>query len=73
MAPPASYKRSYSSFKSSNPESPIYNRVHRRVITRDPSKPIYKASSLVAIINGFIRAIKGEDLIMNIESITNFI
>ncbi len=73
MAPPASFKRSCSSFESSNPRSPIHNRVHRRVITRDFGKPIYEASSLVAIINGFIGIIKGEDLIMNIESIADFI
>jgi len=73
MAPPASFKRSCSSFESPNPRSPIHNRVHRRVITRDFGKPIYEASSLVAIINGFIGVIKGEDLIMNIESIADFI
>ncbi len=73
MVPPANFKRSCSSFESSNPGSPIHNRVHRRVITRDPGKPIYQASSLVAIISGFIGAIKGEDLIMSIESIADFL
>ena len=67
MASPASFKRSCSSFESSNPGSPIHNRVHRRVVTRDPGKPIHQASSPVAIINGFIGAIKGADLVKHRE------
>lgn len=42
----------------------MHNRVRRRTITRDPGKLIYKASSPLAIINGFIGAIKGEDLVI---------
>ena len=35
------------------------NRVHRRVVTRDLGKPIERASSLVALLNGVIGAIQG--------------
>lgn len=73
IAPPASLKRSCSSFESRNSGSPVHNRVHRRVITRDPGKPIYNASSPVALITGLIGAIKGENLILNIESIADLI
>ena len=59
MAPPSA-KRSCSSFESRNLGSPTHNRIHRRVITRSPGKPIYKASSPLAIINGFIGAIEGK-------------
>ena len=72
-APPPSSKRSCSSLESFNPGSPIHNRVHRRVITRDCGKTLYEASSSVAIITGLIGAIKGEDLIMKIKSIADFI
>lgn len=73
MTPPARIKRSCSSFESRISGSPIHNRVHRLIITRDPGKPIYNASSPVALINGLIGAIKGEKLIMNIESIADLI
>ncbi len=73
MAPPASFKRSCSSFESWNSGSPVHNRVHRLVITRDFGKPIYEASSPVVLITGFIGAIKGEDLVVNIKSIADFI
>ena len=73
MAPPASFKRSCSSFESWNSVSPVHNRVHRLIITRDFGKPIYEASSPVALITGLIGAIKGEDLIMNIENIADLI
>ena len=72
IAPPANFKRSCSSFESPNPGSPTHNRVHRRIITRDPGKPIYKASSPVALITGLLGAIKGENLVINIESIADF-
>ena len=73
MAPPASFKRSCSSFESQNSGSPVHNRVHRLIITRDPGKPIYKASSPVALITGLIGAINGENLMTNIEGIADFI
>ncbi len=55
-----SAKRSCSSLRLINPKKSFHNRVHRRVITRDPGKPIYKASSPVALIHGFIGAIHGK-------------
>ncbi|KAL8906150.1 MAG: hypothetical protein Q9207_002183 [Kuettlingeria erythrocarpa] len=65
MAPPASSKRSRSSFESRNSGSSIYNRVHRLIITRDPGKPMYQASSPVALINGLVGAIKGHESSLN--------
>ena len=59
MAPPLT-KRSCSSLRSINPKKSFHNRVHRRVITRDPGRPIYEASSRVAVIKGFIGAISGK-------------
>lgn len=56
MAPPANSKKNCS---RRNSGSPTHNRVHRLIITRDPGKPIYKASSPVALITGLIGAIKG--------------
>lgn len=71
MAPQANLKRSCSSLESRNPVLPVHNRVHRLVITRDFGKPIYEASSPVALITGMIGAIKGEDPIINIEEIAD--
>ncbi len=59
MAPPMT-KRSCSSFRSPISMKTSHNRVHRRVITRDPGRPIYKASSRLALLTGFIGAISGE-------------
>ena len=59
MAPPMT-KRSCSSLRSLLSTKTSHNRVHRRVITRDPGRPIYKASSRLALITGFIGAISGE-------------
>ncbi|KAI4123443.1 MAG: hypothetical protein LQ341_007200, partial [Variospora aurantia] len=56
----------------SPPEPTIHNRVHRLIITRDPGKPIWQASSPGALLTGLVGAIKGEALIMSIESIANF-
>ena len=69
MAPPASNKRSRSSQRSKDTGTPTHNRVHRRVITKDAGKPIYKASSPVAIINGFIGAICGKCVSISIKNI----
>ena len=52
--------RSHSSFQSQEPEKLLDNRVHRRVITQDPGKSLYEASSPRAIINAFLGAIHGE-------------
>ena len=70
MAPPANNKRSRSSRRSKDTGTPTHNRVHRRVITKDAGKPIYKASSPVAIINGFIRAIHGKSVGVSIKNIS---
>ena len=59
MAPPPA-KRSCSSLRPVNPKKTFHNRVHRRVITRDPGKPIYETSSPVAVVKGFIGAISGK-------------
>ena len=56
----SSAKRSRSSFQSREPEKPLHNRVHRRIITRDAGKDVYEAKSLRGIINGFLGAIHGE-------------
>lgn len=53
-------KSSGSSPQSTDPKTSFYNRVHRRVITQTPGKPIYKASSRVAMINGFLGALSGK-------------
>ncbi|KAI9715652.1 MAG: hypothetical protein M1812_005804 [Candelaria pacifica] len=65
IAPPASFKRSCSSFESRHSGSPTHNRVHRLIITQDPGKPIYKASSRVAIINALIGAVSGHESLLN--------
>ncbi|KAK3177887.1 hypothetical protein OEA41_000019 [Lepraria neglecta] len=73
MALPASIKRSCLSLGSRNADTPIYNRVHRRVITRDPGKTIEEASSLIAVLNGLIGAIKGQDHTISIDDLTDII
>ena len=73
ITPSARIKRSCSSFKSRNSGSPIHNRVYQLIITQDPGKLIYNVSSSVTLINGLIGAIRGEKLIINIESIANLI
>ncbi|KAI9758368.1 MAG: hypothetical protein M1835_000602 [Candelina submexicana] len=65
MAPRGGIKRSCSSLRSRNSEMLIHNRVHRRVITCDAGKAIYKASSRVAIMNGFIGAMSGHESLLN--------
>ncbi len=68
-APPP--KRSRSSLQPINLENSVHNRVHRRIITRDPGKPIYEASSPVAVIKGFIGAISGAYTGICISDITD--
>ncbi|KAL2041528.1 hypothetical protein N7G274_005910 [Stereocaulon virgatum] len=65
MTPRASSKRSCSSFESWKSGSPIHNRVHRRVITRDFGKPLYEASCPAVLITGLIGAIKGHESLLN--------
>ena len=59
MAPPLT-KRSRSSLPPIKPEGSSRNRVHRRVITYNPGRPIYETSSPVAVVRGFTGAIDGE-------------
>lgn len=59
MATPLT-KRSCSSLRSMDLGKSFHNRVHRRVITRDPGRPIQKASSRLAVITGLIGAISGK-------------
>ena len=56
----SSTKRSRFSSQSRDPEKPLHNRVHRRIVIRDAGKHIIEASSLGGIINGFLGAIHGE-------------
>ena len=58
MAPPLT-KRSCLSLPPIKPEGSFRNRVHRRVITHDPGRPIYETSP-VAVLRGFIGAISGK-------------
>ncbi|CAH0020155.1 unnamed protein product [Clonostachys rhizophaga] len=58
--------------KRSRPASPANasrerpsNRVHRRVILRDYGKPIYKASSLVALLSALEDCVEGHELLYN--------
>ena len=69
IAPRSDIKRFYSSFELRKSQLPSHKRVRRRTVTRDPGKPIYKASSPVAIINGFIGAIYGKCVGISIETI----
>ncbi|OJD13994.1 hypothetical protein AJ78_05607 [Emergomyces pasteurianus Ep9510] len=59
---PPSKRQSVSSTRV-DPKSEISNRVHRRVVVQDYGKPIYKASSRVALLEAFEGCIEGyEDL-----------
>ncbi|KAL9019595.1 MAG: hypothetical protein Q9185_003137 [Variospora sp. 1 TL-2023] len=60
----SSTKRSRTSFQSREPEKPLHNRVHRRIITQDAGKDVYKAKSLKGIINGFLGAIHGHESLL---------
>lgn len=53
-------KKPRSSFGSRDSRTLTHNRIHRRVITRDAGRNIQAATSLLAVINGLIGAIKGE-------------
>ena len=69
LEPQFSTKRSRSSFQIRDPEKPLHNRVHRRIVTRDAGKHVYEASSLRGIINGFLGAIHGEYVRISIHNI----
>ncbi|KAI9809767.1 MAG: hypothetical protein M1825_000200 [Sarcosagium campestre] len=61
MENPSPLTRSRSSQRSKDDEVTLRNRVHRRVITCSAGKPIERASSLVAVLNGLIGAIDGHE------------
>lgn len=52
-------KRPRSSLRSRDSGTPTNNRIRRRVITRNAGRTIQHATSLLAVINGMIGAIKG--------------
>ena len=52
-------------------ESQVSNRVHRRIITSPPGKPIMEAQSPHTLLNGFIGVIKGNVLKVIIDSMSN--
>ena len=58
--PPAKRSRSISPIKPGNNPVPP-NRVHRRVVLRDYGKPIYEASSPVALLAALEACIKGHE------------
>ena len=58
--PPAKRSRSISPIKPGNNPVPP-NRVHRRVVLRDYGKPIYEASSPVALLAAFEACITGHE------------
>ena len=53
-------KKPRSSLGSRDSTTLTHNRIRRRVITRDAGRNIQNATSLLAVINGLIGAIKGE-------------
>ncbi|TWU70363.1 hypothetical protein ED733_000050, partial [Metarhizium rileyi] len=59
--PPAKRSRPTSPSKADSEQLP--NRVHRRVIVRDYGKPIYKASSRVALLSALEGCIEGHELL----------
>ena len=69
LKPQSFIKRSRFNFQSQEPEKPLHNRIHRRVVTQDPDKHLYDVSSLRAIINAFLGAIHDEYVGINICNI----
>uniref|UniRef100_A0A8H7NHF6 non-specific serine/threonine protein kinase n=1 Tax=Bionectria ochroleuca TaxID=29856 RepID=A0A8H7NHF6_BIOOC len=61
--PPIKRSRPTSPAKSSGERPP--NRVHRRVILGDYGKPIYKASSRVALLSALEGCVEGHELLYN--------
>ncbi|KAH6883582.1 hypothetical protein B0T10DRAFT_139549 [Thelonectria olida] len=58
-------KRSYSVSPTKASVEVLPNRVHRRVILRDYGKPIYKASSRVALLAALEGCIEGHESLHN--------
>ena len=70
LEPQSSTKRSRTtSFEPRKQEKPLHNRVHRRIVTQDPGKHLYNASSLRGTINGFLGAIHGEHVPISFHNI----
>ena len=53
-------KRSRTSHSESRTDPAQHNRIHRRIITSSPGKPLNEASSPLSIVNAFIGAISGK-------------
>ena len=53
-------KRSRTSHSESRTDPAQHNRIHRRVVTSSPSKPLNEATSPLAIVNAFVGAISGK-------------
>ena len=58
-SPSPSSKRSRTSLSKSPTEPAEHNRIHRRVVTSSPGKPLNEASTCLAIVTAFIGAITG--------------
>ena len=59
-SPLPSSKRSRTSHSESPTDPAKHNRIHRRVVTTSPGKPLNEASSCSAIVTAFIGAIAGK-------------
>ena len=59
-SPSPSSKRSRTSLAKSPGEPAEHNRIHRRVVTSTPGKPLNEASTCLAIVTAFIGAITGK-------------
>ena len=59
-SPSPSSKRSRTSLSKSPLEPIEHNRIHRRVVTSSPGKPLNEASTCLAIVTAFIGAITGK-------------
>ncbi|RKK18240.1 hypothetical protein BFJ66_g1056 [Fusarium oxysporum f. sp. cepae] len=60
--PPGKRSRSISPLKATSKMLP--NRVHRRIVIRDYGEPIYKASSLLALLTAFEQCIDGHGCLL---------
>ncbi|RKK81727.1 hypothetical protein BFJ71_g15512 [Fusarium oxysporum] len=60
--PPSKRSRSMSPLKATSKMLP--NRVHRRIVIRDYGEPIYKASSLLALLTAFEQCIDGHGCLL---------
>lgn len=63
-SPSPSSKRSRTSLSKSPMEPSEHNRIHRRVVTSRPGKPLNEASTCLAIVAAFIGAITGHQSLL---------